>query len=47
MIGTNVPYSMYLRRGTTRMQRRKMSDNAMKEGVKAGRLGRWMEWAKS
>src|SRR5438105_1493902 len=38
-IGTNTPYSMYLRRGTTRMKRRKMSDNALAEGIKAGRLG--------
>jgi hypothetical protein len=46
-IGTNTPYSMYLRKGTGRMARRKMSDNAMKEGVKAGRLGQWVEWVKS
>lgn len=45
-IGTDMYYSKYLREGTKRMERRKMSDNAMKEGIdKArGRLGHWAEW---
>ncbi len=30
--GTNKAYSKYLREGTGRMKRRKMSDNALKEG---------------
>ena len=45
-IGTNRPYSMYLRGGTSKMARRKMSDNALQEGIKAGRLGKWAEWAR-
>lgn len=43
-IGTNQPYSGYLRHGTSRMARRKMSDDAMREGQFRARLGRWVEW---
>jgi hypothetical protein len=29
------------------MERRKMSDNALEEGIKqAGRLGHWVEWSR-
>jgi len=46
-VGTNMPYSGYLRSGTSRMERRKMSDNALEEGIKqAGRLGHWVEWSR-
>jgi phage gpG-like protein len=45
-IGTNAPYSGFLRSGTSRMARRKMSDNALQEGMKSGRLGRWVEWSR-
>jgi phage gpG-like protein len=46
-IGSNMPYSIYLRMGTYKMARRKMSDNALKEGVeKAGRLKKWVEWTR-
>jgi hypothetical protein len=45
-IGTSTPYSGFLRRGTSKMARRKMSDNALEEGMKAGRLGRWAEWSR-
>ena len=45
-IGTNQPYSIYLRKGTSRMGgRRKMSDDALKAGMQGQRLGRWVEWA--
>ena len=39
-IGTSQPYSGFLRKGTRKMARRKMSDNALKEGLAAskGRL---------
>lgn len=39
-------YAQYLRTGTTRMARRKMSDNALQEGVEAarGRLRSWVRW---
>jgi hypothetical protein len=43
-IGTDMPYSIFLRHGTSKMARRKMSDNALKEGMKAGRLGKWVGW---
>ena len=44
-IGTNQPYSIYLRQGTSRMHgRRKMSDDALKEGLHGARLGKWVEW---
>jgi phage gpG-like protein len=45
-IGTNMPYSLFLRTGTKRMARRKMSDNALKEGMQHSRLGRWVEWSR-
>ena len=45
-IGTNTPYSGFLRTGTSRMARRKMSDNALQEGMRAGRLGKWVEWTR-
>jgi phage gpG-like protein len=45
-IGTSMPYSGFLRTGTSKMARRKMSDNALEEGVKAGRLGHWVEWSR-
>lgn len=45
-IGSNMPYSIYLRRGTSRMQRRNMSDTALKEGIRKGRLHRWVEWTR-
>ncbi|TAI61583.1 hypothetical protein [Bradyrhizobium sp. Leo170] len=46
-IGTNMPYSRFLRRGTRPMGgRRKMSDNALQEGMFRARLGRWVEWAR-
>lgn len=45
-VGTNTHYSMYLRTGTSRMARRKMSDNALHEGYgrARGRLGHWVHW---
>jgi len=46
-IGTNQPYSVYLRNGTSRMGgRRKMSDDALKEGMHGARLGKWVEWSR-
>ena len=44
-IGSNMHYSKWLREGTSRMGRRKMSDNALEEGMKVSRLGRWVEWS--
>jgi phage gpG-like protein len=46
-IGSNMPYSIFLRSGTSRMARRKMSDNALQEGMRGARLGRWVEWTRS
>lgn len=44
-IGTNMPYSRWLRTGTRHMARRKMSDNALREGkILSGSLGRWVKW---
>jgi phage gpG-like protein len=45
-IGTNTPYSLFLRHGTSKMARRKMSDDALREGMKHGRLGKWVEWVR-
>ena len=46
-IGSNQPYSSFLRNGTSRMGgRRKMSDDALEEGMSKARLGRWVEWSR-
>jgi len=47
-IGTSMPYSGFLGHGTSRMARRKMSDNALQEGMRAGagRLGHWAHWSR-
>ena len=45
-ISTNAPYSMFLRAGTSKMARRKMSDTALEEGKKAARLGHWVHWTR-
>lgn len=47
-IGTSMPYSRWLREGTSKMQRRKMSDDAIDDGVRIAR-GRggfrdWIRW---
>ncbi len=45
-VGTSMHYSFYLRGGTSKMARRKMSDDALKEGIakSQGALGRWVQW---
>ena len=44
-IGTNMPYSRWLRMGTKHMARRKMSQNALVAGrALSGSLGRWVKW---
>lgn len=45
-IGSNMFYSIFLRQGTSKMARRKMSDNALQEGMTKARLGRWVEWSR-
>lgn len=46
-VSTNMPYSGYLRYGTKKMPARKMSPDALKEGLeKAGRLHKWAEWVR-
>lgn len=45
-IGSNMFYSIFLRTGTSKMARRKMSDDALKEGMQKARLGRWVEWSR-
>jgi hypothetical protein len=47
-IGSNMPYSIYLRTGTSKMARRKMSDDALKEGMSKsdGTLGHWVRWSR-
>lgn len=48
-VGSNVFYSKFLRDGTVKMARRKMSDDALKEGVPKARsmLKGWVTWAKT
>lgn len=45
-IGTNMPYSRFLRDGTRKMERRKMSDTALEESMPEIRnnLRRWVYW---
>lgn len=45
-IGTNMFYSKFLRNGTRKMERRKMSDTAMKLAIAKSRfkLRRWAGW---
>jgi hypothetical protein len=46
-IGTSQRYSIFLRMGTRTMGgRRKMSDNALEEGRRKAKLGRWVEWSR-
>jgi hypothetical protein len=45
-VGSGMPYSIFLRTGTSKMARRKMSDDALKEGMQAGRLGKWVHWSR-
>lgn len=45
-VGTSMRYSKFLREGTSRMARRKMSNSALAEGVKSSRLGKWVEWSR-
>src|SRR5579864_439148 len=46
-VGTQQVYSVYLRYGTSRMARRKMSDNALQEGIQnVSFMGRWVEWTR-
>lgn len=46
-IGTNMPYSPFLREGTSRMRRRKMSDDALRDGVMAARgQGGFRDWVR-
>lgn len=46
VVGSNMEYSIYLREGTSMMARRKMSDDALKEGMTKAHLGRWVEWVR-
>jgi len=48
LIGSHMPYSGYLRTGTRRMARRKMSDNALQEGMAAAkkRADKWVGWSR-
>lgn len=45
-IGTGMFYSKFLRDGTKKMRRRKMSDTAMREGIAISRrtMKHWVEW---
>ena len=45
-VGTKVFYAVYLRGGTRKMARRKMSQNALQEGMKATRstFKHWAKW---
>lgn len=47
-VGSNAEYSGYLRNGTRKMVRRKMSDSALRESIPEIRkiLGSWARWAR-
>lgn len=46
IVGTDRPYSGFLRYGTSKMGRRKMSDTALEIGVEKaeGRMKNWVRW---
>lgn len=46
IVSTSRPYSGYLRHGTSKMGRRKMSDTALEIGVEKaeGRMAHWARW---
>jgi hypothetical protein len=47
-VGTSMRYSIYLRHGTNKMARRKMSDNALEEALHRSRPAvRFAEWVRS
>lgn len=48
VIGSGMHYAIYLREGTSRMARRKMSDDALKEAMvlEAGTLGEYVRFAR-
>lgn len=48
VVASHMPYSGYLRYGTKRMARRKMSDNALQEGIKAAKKmsGHFAGWTR-
>lgn len=44
-LAVNVPYARYLRKGTPRMAKRKMTKEALKEGrARTGPIGNWARW---
>jgi hypothetical protein len=45
-VGSNMHYSIYLRQGTSKMARRKMSDDALKESMRRVQLRNWVEWTR-
>jgi len=45
-IGSNMFYSIFLRMGTYKMARRKMSDDALREALRKARLGPFVEWVR-
>lgn len=49
VIGTNVEYAQYLRTGTRKMARRKMSDHALRIGAEQsiGASKGWVKWTRS
>ena len=48
VVSTNRPYSMYLRTGTSKMGRRKMSDTALEIGMQKAenRMKNWVQWVR-
>lgn len=48
-VGSNVAYSIFLREGTTRMERRRMSDTALMTAAENSRekLGRFVKWERA
>lgn len=46
VVGTNRPYSGYLRHGTSKMGRRKMSDTALEIGIEKAEhlMKKWVQW---
>lgn len=48
VVGSNAPYSGYLAYGTRKMAARKMSQDALEEGIEraSGRMAHWVGWSR-
>jgi hypothetical protein len=46
VIGTDAPYSLYLRDGTSKMRKRAMSNHALMDSMNEVKMGRFIKWTR-